>query len=647
MSKSKITRRDFINGMAVSVAAGMTFSPRDLWAGDNVSPPEIGVNYYPPALTGMRGHHPGAFDVSHAMGWQGKRWALPAQQTDEIYDLVVVGGGISGLSAAWYYRKENPKARILVLDNHDDFGGHGKRLEFDVDGKKLISWGGSMTILGGVKGSPGPTRELMEDIGIEDKIFQKGSDQTFFKQHSMGRKLYFDKEHYQKDVVVPEPYYLEEGLLEAIEAFPFSDEDKAQVLEIMTGGIDYLASKKGDDKYNYLASTDYLSYLHDDVKAPQSLIELLRKTFLPALLGFSWEALPALVPAMLYMPGTMFLGLDQQKVGEYLYQLFGDQAANLADFATLADGSTTYNFPDGNAGIARLLVRKLIPAALPGVDVESSVMTPVNYDMLDHPENLARVRLNSTAVDVRHTDNKQEVDITYVQHDKPYRVRAKHTVLACFNASIPYMCPELSDKQAQALKQAVRVPMVDVKLALKRWTPFAEKGIESFHAPKAMYTNGILDYPMNIGGWEFAKTPTDPIVMQMQFIPATAMDISDGNLRNTLRAARHQIYAMSFDDFEQGAYKQLSGLLAGTDFDPAKDVAAITVNRWSHGPAYMPMPLTDSYFSTDSDAPNIVGRNQHHRISIANSDAGGLATMQSAMLEAHRAIQEQLAIATS
>jgi spermidine dehydrogenase len=62
----------------------------------------------------------------------GKTWddVSPEADTDEVYDLIVVGGGISGLAAAYFYRKTaGPRVRILVLDNHDDFGGHAKRNE--------------------------------------------------------------------------------------------------------------------------------------------------------------------------------------------------------------------------------------------------------------------------------------------------------------------------------------------------------------------------------------------------------------------------------------------------------------------------------------------------------------------------------------
>ena len=142
--KLSITRRDFMNGFAMSLTASTALSPFELLAMNE----QMGKGvFYPPELTGMRGSHPGSFEVAHALARNGARWTEPSDQTDLDYDVVVVGGGISGLSAAHLYRQRNGgEARILILDNHDDFGGHAKRNEFTVDGKQLICYGGSQSI---------------------------------------------------------------------------------------------------------------------------------------------------------------------------------------------------------------------------------------------------------------------------------------------------------------------------------------------------------------------------------------------------------------------------------------------------------------------------------------------------------------------
>ena len=137
-----ITRRDFLNGVAVT--AGAALMPWDLFAAQ----PANSSTYYPPALTGLRGSHVGAFEAAHALR-DGTFWqsAGKPEDTGESYDLIVVGGGISGLAAAHFYRKAaGEKARILILENHDDFGGHAKRNEITAGGRVLVANGGTLAI---------------------------------------------------------------------------------------------------------------------------------------------------------------------------------------------------------------------------------------------------------------------------------------------------------------------------------------------------------------------------------------------------------------------------------------------------------------------------------------------------------------------
>src|SRR5262249_13713755 len=132
-----ISRRDFLNGVALTIAAGLT--PAAQIAAEPLR--------YPPALTGLRGQHAGSFETAHAQAREGKRFSLDRLPVEERYDLVVVGAGISGLAAAAFYRHAaGPSARILVLDNHDDFGGHAKRNEVTLDGRLVIGYGGSESI---------------------------------------------------------------------------------------------------------------------------------------------------------------------------------------------------------------------------------------------------------------------------------------------------------------------------------------------------------------------------------------------------------------------------------------------------------------------------------------------------------------------
>src|SRR6056297_1868802 len=192
-----ISRRDFLGGVALATASGAV-APIEALAGD------LATAAYPPALMGMRGSHPGSFDVAHGVAWSGRRYARPRAQTDSVYDLIVVGGGISGLAAAHFFRRERGDAsRILILDNHDDFGGHARRNEFTVDGRQLIGYGGSQSI-----DTPGSysrvAADLLRDVSVYPERFYDYYNRNFHADAGLGRGLYFSAARYGEDRVLPE-----------------------------------------------------------------------------------------------------------------------------------------------------------------------------------------------------------------------------------------------------------------------------------------------------------------------------------------------------------------------------------------------------------------------------------------------------------
>lgn len=157
------SRRDFLSGVALGTGAAMVSPLEALAHMGKLSSEALAGQPYPPSRTGLRGDHTGSFEVAHAVAREGKSWDRPLRQTDNTYDLVVVGGGVSGLAAAKLFRdRAGRSVRILILDNHDDFGGHAKRNELNVDGQTLIGHGGSQTIEGPSSYSPVSAKLLRE-----------------------------------------------------------------------------------------------------------------------------------------------------------------------------------------------------------------------------------------------------------------------------------------------------------------------------------------------------------------------------------------------------------------------------------------------------------------------------------------------------
>ena len=297
------------------------------------------------------------------------------------------------------------------------------------------------------------------------------------------------------------------------------------------------------------------------------------------------------------------------------------------------------HFPDGNAGIARLLVRWLIPGSLPGETMNDSVSARVRYSTLDRADNDVRIRLNSTVINAHHVGERAKasaVDVTYVRDGQAHRVRAGTCVMACYNSVIPYLCPDLPEDQKEHLHMAVRRPFVAANVVVRDWRAFERLGVRSIHFPGAYFEAVSIDtYNNSFGDYQTTQSPDEPAIVGLWGSP-----IAPGlPVRDQWRASREELLAMSFETFERGIRDQLARALGEGGFDPARDIEAIFVNRWPHGYAGAGNELFDPDWGYD-EAPWVLGRKRFGRIAIANSDAAASCLTQAAFDQAHRAVQE-------
>src|SRR5947209_5241153 len=202
-----ITRRDFLNGVAVTAGAALLPQPLLSALQDDLDPEKM-PGYYPPALTGLRGSHVGSFEVAHSLR-DGDFWEKAGNpaETGEKFDLIIVGGGISGLSAAHFFRKSNPNARILILDNHDDFGGHAKRNEFAIADRKLLGFGGTFAIESPAPYSP-VARGVVAELGIDVAAYPKYVSKDLYRSLSLMPKVFFDKQTFGADKLTVSPGFV-------------------------------------------------------------------------------------------------------------------------------------------------------------------------------------------------------------------------------------------------------------------------------------------------------------------------------------------------------------------------------------------------------------------------------------------------------
>jgi spermidine dehydrogenase len=614
-----ISRRDFLNGVSVAIGASL------LPACEKTSEPMVEGRsaYYPPAETGMRGSHPGSFEVAHATV-QGRNWA--AEKTGEHYDLVVVGAGISGLSAAYIYLRDvNSNARILILDNHDDFGGHAKRNEFTLGGRTFIGYGGTM-LIEAPKTYPTTAKQVIREIGIDIDRHSESYHEYLFASHGAGLVSFFDKETFGADYLATG----EHGLSESIDDTPLSVSAKAELERLFADEEDYLAGMTPAERRAVLESHSWRDYLEKFAGLGEEVLAFVQK-WPHGVWAIGADALPAWVAWNEGYPG--FAGMD---VGV-------DVGVDLGideEHGSEADGGSFY-FPDGNASIARLLVRKLIPTVAPGNSIEDIVTARFDYSRLDQPENLTRIRLSSTVVGVRHQDGKldADVEVTYVRCDKGRTVTANKVVWAGYHAMLPHICPDLPRSQVAALRSSVRAPLVYTNVLIRNWRSLADLGVRRAYCPGSFFQTVMFTHPVSMGDYHFSQSPDEPVVLHLQHIP-----LAPGlTAPEQFRAGGRALLEISFETFERNVRDQLGRMLGPGGFDAARDIAGITVNRWPHGYAY----------SVDAESgdvawwpeawqherrPWVDARQRVGNIAFAGTDAASNAMTESAIEEAHRAI---------
>ena len=637
----RIARRDFLNGMAWT--AGAALIPKGFAAALDSGPdPAVeeyflsqGITpgdprYYPPALTGMRGSHPGSFEIGHALR-DGARWADAATDTGEHYDLVVVGAGISGLSAAYFFRKlHGPQSKILLLDNHDDFGGHAKRNEFSGAGRTMIGCGGTLTIEELQLYTP-EAMGLLRELGIDIRRFEKYYDQNFRKAHGLKAGCFFDRSVFgvdklcqqQTDTVYFGDANFDPKEIEAfITAAPLAPQARLDLRRLYFSRIDYLAGKTHAEKLALLERISLETFLEQYAKVHPDVVKYYQQST-HGWLGVGIDAAAALENLWFLPPiVTAGLGLQSDAAGE------------------LSNQPYIYHFPDGNASIARLLVRSLVPGAAPGSTMEDIVTARMNYAALDRAAAQVRIRLNSSVVHVRHRGNPgtaESVAVSYFNNGKPYRVSASRAILACWNMVIPYLCPEMPAAQRQGLAYGVKVPLVYTNVQLRNWSALQKLGVGAVYCPASYFSEVDMDYPVSIGEYHYPASPQDPCVLRLERAPCKP----GLSTREQHRAGRAELFTTSFATFEHQVRDQLGRMFAAGGFDPQRDILAITVNRWPHGYAYSYSSLFDPKWP-QGKAPHIIGRQRFGRIAIANADSGAEAETSIAIAEALRACRELL-----
>ena len=622
----KLTRRDFLNGIALLGVGGLA-SPVDLLT--NVTGQKPAGTFYPPALTGLRGSQPGSFEAAHAVALSPEQNFGTVVGPVEEYDLVVIGAGISGLSAAHFYRETiKPDARILILDNHDDFGGHARRDEFTVDGKTYLTYGGSQS-MDGPSDYSDVVLKLLRDLGVDLKKFEIAYDREFFRRHALSTGIYFDAATFGKSVLLrsglpdqrPVTGYsstLMGGLCappefaSQLEKMPLTDAQRVKLSEVLAVPGKAKEFFQGKDGENRFWSTNYVQFLRTVYGLEDSA--LLKLLSLPSAedsaLGGNMISLEEAVDEQL-------LGLPPRA---FFRRWVGKSKDKSAD-------DYIYHFPDGNATVARLLAQQLMPGIARFQTPEESMTGRLDYEQLDVSNQPVRLRLNSTAILAENTNDGTRV--RYLCKGALREARARHTVMAGWHIMAAHIVPELPERQKAAMRANLKLPLIYAQVALRQWQPVQQSGVGYVYCPGSYFQFVQTDFPVSLGGFQPKRTPADPMTLLLIRLPCPFF--ASGTVAELAKQGRAEIMVTTFEQYEQQIRFQLTRMFGAHGFDADRDIASVTVNRWPHGYVWDGAEF-------DGKPAHLLARQPHGRIVFANADSAGSAYMDDAIDMAWRAV---------
>jgi spermidine dehydrogenase len=546
--------------------------------------------------------------------------------TGEMYDCVIVGGGISGLAAALFYQRQAGRnAKCLVLENHPIFGGEAKQNEFLVDGKRLIAHQGSaiyqlhepQTFLARFYDSIGltaPKLTYQKWAGPQPEIPLSRTPYDAVGMDIGQYGFWFGAKFGHKSGL-----WVMDPVRRKLEGAPISDSARTEWLRFLTGQS--VSSKPFEPpKVEGDAASRYL----DSITLEQHLMERF---------ALSQEAVRAFLSPV--EGGGSGLGPDALSA-------YADYAFEMLHPIPDETGGLDQMFPGGNSTIARLMVKSLIPSAIDGPDtVESVCQKTVNFDALDQTDALARMRLGSTVFGVRHDGDPAKsstVSVSYEKNGKLYRVKARSVVMAGGCWTTKHIVLDLPETHRRAYSQFYRSPCMMANVAVRNWRFLYKMGMSG-----CRWFGGLGDYmevrKLALTGMEDPTiSPDSPVVLSVKVLYSyPGYSTEDQGHRG-----RGEMLSTSFRDYERRLRQQFADMFASAGFDAQRDIAGIILNRWGH--AYL-NPQPGFFFGKDGKpAPReILRQAPFGRIAFANTDLAGAMDHRFSILEAQRAVNQLLA----
>lgn len=546
-----------------------------------------------------------------------------APVVDELYDLVIVGGGFAGLIAAYEFRKTHPNGRCLVLENHPIFGGEAKQNQMLVDGVMLTGPQGSNDA-----SVPRADSSYAHVVGLWDEIGMPRS-YDFVDASGSAAKLKFARDNYEP------MFWNEDG---ASLGYFFNTPFASRQMWVVDPWSDDLrrAPIAADVRRNWVAWKKHTAPLTrgDEAATDRWLDSMSYGDLLVRELGLSKDVFRLADPLV----ATGDYGVSSDAISAYAAKLLG-----LPGTAENVIATDAISFPGGNAAILRHIVKAMLPEAITGSHSFADVLfAPIDFHALDRPQP-TRIRLGATAVAVRHDgepDQSSHVNVTYAVAGKLECVRGQAVIVAAGGWIARHIVRDMPPAYTAAYAKFHHGPILVANVAVRNWRAFAKLGISAAHWFDGFGFFVNVRQPMRIAGAPVPLDPSKPAMLTFYVgFPQSgvAIDVQTSQ-------ARGNLFGTSYADFERQIRRQLQQMFGAAGFDSKRDIAGIVLNRWGH--AYI-APQPGFYFGGPSDpAPLEVIRERYGRIAFGHSELSGRQSWGRAAQESRRALKQVAEVIT-
>jgi spermidine dehydrogenase len=617
-SGARITRRDFLDAVLVGSGAALAAgrAPLELLAASDAAAAFDGY--------GGIGDYAGANGNTWAVLQEGHRLRDPKlaalrprdlRVTDEV-DCAIVGGGISGLAAALFLARQSAgRATCLILDNHPIFGGLAKSNELEVGAERLVGNQASALFFPPIRGTF--LDEFYRSIGIDRDVFAYQAWKGPSPEMPVGRTCYFgggpsSAFYFGPSFGRPDGVFVVDPYGRAFDGAPLDDEVRRELLA---------ASQERDVRARWQPK------VHGD-EAARRLDGMTYEDHVIAAYGIRRETVRRFLSPI--AGGGSGVGADA-------ISAYAEYAADVLLPWRYEDGAQM--FPGGNSGVARHIVKTLLPDAIEGLPTMEGVCRGrVIRERLDRPGSPARIRASSTVLGIEHEGRPASagaVRVVYRRNGRVHCARAKSVIVAGGSWTAKHIVGGLPETHARAYAEFHRSPALVAHVAVRNWRFLYDRGIH-----ECRWFEGIGNFLAvrrlpTFGPGSPEMSPDTPVLLTFKIL----FSRPGLPLQAQVEQGRAELLSTPFAQYERRLRDQLSALFGRFGFDADRDITAIVLNRWGH--AYL-SPQPGFFFGRDGQpAPGEVLRHQPFgRIAFANSDLSGIMDHRASIGEARRAVEQ-------